>query len=44
MQPTEGQVLLRQKDEMVDLTRLSRRKLKPIRKDVQVTFRIRFRR
>jgi peptide/nickel transport system ATP-binding protein len=38
MQPTEGQVLLRQNEQMVDLTRLSRRQLKPIRKDVQVIF------
>jgi peptide/nickel transport system ATP-binding protein len=37
-QPTAGQVLLRQNGSMVDLTRMSRRQLKPIRKDVQIIF------
>ncbi len=38
MQPTEGQVQLRHDDTLVDLTRLSRRQLKPYRKDMQVIF------
>ncbi len=38
MQPTHGEVLLRQNGGMVDLTKLSRRELKPIRKDVQIIF------
>ncbi len=36
IQPTHGQVLLRQNGSMVDLTTLSRRQLKPIRKDIQI--------
>jgi peptide/nickel transport system ATP-binding protein len=36
--PTNGEVLLRQNGGMVDLTRLSRRQLKPIRKDIQIIF------
>jgi peptide/nickel transport system ATP-binding protein len=38
MPPTAGEVLLRQNGGMVDLTGLSRRQLKPIRKDVQIIF------
>ena len=38
LQPTEGQVLLRQNGGMLDLTTLSRRQLKPIRKDIQIIF------
>jgi peptide/nickel transport system ATP-binding protein len=38
LQPSSGQVLLRQRGEMVDLTRLSRRQLKPFRRDMQVIF------
>ena len=38
MKPTDGEVLLRRNGGMVDLTRLSRRQLKPIRKDVQIIF------
>jgi peptide/nickel transport system ATP-binding protein len=38
MAPTAGQVLLRREEGMLDLTTLSRRELKPIRKDVQVIF------
>jgi len=38
VKPTEGEVLLRRNGGMVDLTQLSRRQLKPIRKDVQVIF------
>jgi peptide/nickel transport system ATP-binding protein len=37
-EPTDGQVLLRRDGAMLDLTTLSRRQLKPIRKDVQVIF------
>jgi len=37
-QPTAGTVLLRQNGSMLDLTRMSRRQLKPIRKDVQIIF------
>jgi len=37
-QPTAGQVLLRRDGAMVDLTKLSRHQLKPIRKDVQIIF------
>jgi peptide/nickel transport system ATP-binding protein len=38
MAPTEGRVRLRRDREMVDLTTLSRRELKPIRRDLQVIF------
>jgi oligopeptide/dipeptide ABC transporter ATP-binding protein len=38
LQPTEGEVRLRHEQQMVDLTRLSRRQLKPYRKDMQVIF------
>ena len=38
VKPTEGEVLLRRNGGMVDLTHLSRRQLKPIRRDVQVIF------
>ncbi len=38
MEPTSGAVLLRQGEAMIDLTRMSRRQLKPIRKDVQIIF------
>src|SRR5215216_3415162 len=38
LKPTEGQVLLRQDGQMVDLTEMSRRQLKPIRRDVQIIF------
>jgi peptide/nickel transport system ATP-binding protein len=38
MKPTEGQVLLRRDGDLLDLTKLSRRQLKPIRKDVQIIF------
>jgi peptide/nickel transport system ATP-binding protein len=38
MQPTEGEVLLRRDGGMVDLTKLSRRQLKPIRRDMQIIF------
>jgi peptide/nickel transport system ATP-binding protein len=37
-EPTAGQVLLRRNGDMVDLTRLNRRQLKPLRKDVQIIF------
>ena len=37
-QPTSGQVLFRHNGEMVDLTNLSRRALKPYRKELQVIF------
>src|SRR5262249_20641117 len=37
-EPTDGQVLLRRDGAMLDLTTLSRRQLKPIRRDVQVIF------
>jgi peptide/nickel transport system ATP-binding protein len=36
--PTEGQVLFRHNGEMIDLTRLSRQAMKPLRKDLQVIF------
>ena len=36
--PTSGQVLFRHDDRMVDLTELSRHKLKPFRKELQVIF------
>jgi peptide/nickel transport system ATP-binding protein len=36
--PTAGEVLLRRNGGMLDLTGLSRRQLKPIRKDVQIIF------
>jgi oligopeptide/dipeptide ABC transporter ATP-binding protein len=38
LQPSGGQVLLRHNGSMIDLTRLSRRQLKPFRKDLQVIF------
>src|SRR4051812_33310271 len=38
LEPTGGEVKLRQHGTMVDLTRMSRRQLKPIRKDVQIIF------
>jgi peptide/nickel transport system ATP-binding protein len=38
MNATEGQVFLKRNGDMVDLTKLSRRQLKPIRKDVQIIF------
>jgi oligopeptide/dipeptide ABC transporter ATP-binding protein len=38
LQPTEGEVRLRHEQQMVDLTHLSRRQLKPYRKDMQVIF------
>jgi oligopeptide/dipeptide ABC transporter ATP-binding protein len=38
LQPTEGEVRLRHDQQMVDLTHLSRRQLKPYRKDMQVIF------
>jgi peptide/nickel transport system ATP-binding protein len=38
LEPTEGEVHLRRGDQFVDLTRLSRRQLKPYRKDMQVIF------
>jgi peptide/nickel transport system ATP-binding protein len=38
LQPTDGQVLLRHNGGMVDLTPLSRRQLKPYRRDMQVIF------
>jgi peptide/nickel transport system ATP-binding protein len=38
LQPTDGQVLFRHKGEMIDLTRLSRQAMKPLRKDLQVIF------
>jgi oligopeptide/dipeptide ABC transporter ATP-binding protein len=38
LKPTEGQVLLRQNGGLVDLTSLSRRQLKPIRRDLQIIF------
>jgi len=38
MPPTSGQILFRHEDRMVDLTPLSRRQLKPIRRDMQVIF------
>src|SRR5262249_52106342 len=38
LQPTEGEVRLRHDQQMVDLTRMSRRQLKPYRKDMQVIF------
>jgi peptide/nickel transport system ATP-binding protein len=37
-QPTGGEVLFRHKGEMVDITPLSRRALKPFRKELQVIF------
>ncbi len=37
-QPTTGQVLFRHDNRMVDLTQLSRRKLKPYRRELQVIF------
>jgi peptide/nickel transport system ATP-binding protein len=36
--PTSGQILFRYQDKMVDLTPMSRRQLKPIRRDMQVIF------
>jgi peptide/nickel transport system ATP-binding protein len=38
MKPTQGEVLLRHNGGMVDLTQLSRRQLKPLRKDIQIIF------
>src|SRR5438309_1127324 len=38
IQPTAGEVLLRRDQAMVDVTKLSRRELKPIRRDVQIIF------
>ena len=38
LQPTGGEVRLRHGQQMVDLTNLSRRQLKPYRKDMQVIF------
>ncbi len=38
LQPTAGQVLLRRNGGMVDLTGLSRRQLKPIRREMQIIF------
>lgn len=37
-QPTEGRILFRQDGRMVDLTEISRRELKPIRRDMQIIF------
>jgi len=37
-QPTEGRILFRQNGRMVDLTEISRRELKPIRRDMQIIF------
>ena len=37
-QPTEGRILFRQDGRMVDLTEISHRELKPIRRDMQIIF------
>jgi peptide/nickel transport system ATP-binding protein len=38
MEPTEGQVLFRHDNQMVDLTKVARRHMKPYRRDMQIIF------
>jgi oligopeptide/dipeptide ABC transporter ATP-binding protein len=38
IEPTAGQVFFRHDDEMVELTRIPRRKMKPFRRDMQIIF------